>query len=51
MLIASLKPRQPRAFTEYPTAFRFGMGRIIVESPIATGARPFGFGSILALPR
>jgi hypothetical protein len=51
MLIASLKPRQPRALTEYPTAFRFGIGRIIVESPSATGALPFGLGSTVALPR
>ena len=51
MLIDSRNPRQPRALTEYPTAFRFGIGRIIVESPIATGARPFGFGSTSASPR
>src|SRR3954466_502185 len=51
MLTASLKPRQPRALTEEPTAFRFGIGRIIVESPRATGAVPFGFGSTCAVPR
>src|SRR5690349_3975772 len=51
MLIASLNPRQPRALTEKPTWLRFGMGRIMVESPSATGALPFGLGSTWASPR
>ena len=49
--IASLKPRQPRALTEQPTAFKFGIGSSTVESPIMIGGMPFGLGFTCASPR
>src|SRR5438876_1494 len=45
-----LKPRQPFALTSKPTRFRSGIGRSIVESPIAIGGGPLWYGSNSAFP-
>src|SRR5205814_3545256 len=42
--------RQPVAFAWYPSAARRLTARIMIESPIAIRARPFGFTRLLGFP-